>query len=275
MATRSSGGTRLLSKEYLTKNATPRNSASPPTHAKPFTPMNCSQLMGGLVLMRWNWRRFLRLGVANTGGGVAAGGRGGVTTGCGVMTGFGGATGAGAITSGCAGDARADSAGFGGSFSRFNRMISHSSWSSRLESSLIHMLCAVGAAYQPDRQRNRSTENHQDEKCDAGFHSFISTGDGTWVRAVCVSLQAVGKPQTAARASGYILIVGDVTIVGSWRLGSSPPRRLASKLHRQARSRKKRSLDPLTAAIPGPFSGAEQCWITHKMSGLPGAAKPL
>src|SRR5258708_36782293 len=45
IATRNSGGTRLLSKEYLTKNATPRNSASPPSHAKPFTPMNCSQLI--------------------------------------------------------------------------------------------------------------------------------------------------------------------------------------------------------------------------------------
>jgi len=38
---------RLLSKEYLMKNATPMNRANPPTHAKPFTPMNCSQLIFG------------------------------------------------------------------------------------------------------------------------------------------------------------------------------------------------------------------------------------
>ena len=47
MATRSSGGTRLLSKENLMKKATPRNRANPPIHAKPFTPMNCSQLIFG------------------------------------------------------------------------------------------------------------------------------------------------------------------------------------------------------------------------------------
>src|SRR5438270_899835 len=66
MATRSSGGTRLLSKEYLMKNATPRNSAKPPTQAKPLTPMNCSQLMAGS-------------GFGNGGGGVVAlGGMGGM-----------------------------------------------------------------------------------------------------------------------------------------------------------------------------------------------------
>src|SRR5207244_10691279 len=47
IATRTSGGTRLCSKEYFTKNATPRNSASPPIHAKSFAPMNCSQLIAG------------------------------------------------------------------------------------------------------------------------------------------------------------------------------------------------------------------------------------
>src|ERR1041384_3190735 len=45
IATRNSGGTKLLSNEYLTKNATPRNSARPPTHAKSFTPKNFSQLI--------------------------------------------------------------------------------------------------------------------------------------------------------------------------------------------------------------------------------------
>src|SRR5207247_6121282 len=47
MATRSSGEMRLCSKEYFTKNATPRNRASPPIHAKSFAPMNCSQLIVG------------------------------------------------------------------------------------------------------------------------------------------------------------------------------------------------------------------------------------
>src|ERR1017187_3179720 len=46
-ATRTSGGMRSCSKEYLTKNATPRNSARPPSQAKSFAPMNCSQLIAG------------------------------------------------------------------------------------------------------------------------------------------------------------------------------------------------------------------------------------
>src|ERR1017187_2731915 len=49
MATRISGLTKLLSKEYFTKNARPRNSANPPIHANNFTPMNCSQLIDGRV----------------------------------------------------------------------------------------------------------------------------------------------------------------------------------------------------------------------------------
>src|SRR5438552_3323444 len=44
-ATRISGEIRFLSNEYLTKNATPRNSANPPTQANILTPMNCSQLI--------------------------------------------------------------------------------------------------------------------------------------------------------------------------------------------------------------------------------------
>src|SRR5438552_1434142 len=37
----------LCSNEYVTKNATPRNSASPPIHANSFAPINCSQLIAG------------------------------------------------------------------------------------------------------------------------------------------------------------------------------------------------------------------------------------
>src|SRR5229473_2803485 len=65
IVTRRTGGTRLLSKEYLTKNTTPRNSASPPTHAKPFTPTNCSQLIFGVGAGRGS----------KTGGDVIVGGR--------------------------------------------------------------------------------------------------------------------------------------------------------------------------------------------------------
>src|ERR1044071_5083204 len=43
IATRSSGGIRLCSKEYFTKKATPRNKANPPIQANIFAPMNCSQ----------------------------------------------------------------------------------------------------------------------------------------------------------------------------------------------------------------------------------------
>src|SRR3989442_1621729 len=41
--TRNSGGIRLCSKEYLTNNATPMNSARPPIQANNFTPMKRSQ----------------------------------------------------------------------------------------------------------------------------------------------------------------------------------------------------------------------------------------
>src|ERR1700720_1122767 len=70
IVTRRTGGTRLLSNEYLTKNTTPRNSASPPTHAKPFTPTNCSQLIFGAGAA----------GGSKTGGEVIAAGRGGEET---------------------------------------------------------------------------------------------------------------------------------------------------------------------------------------------------
>src|SRR4029077_14431679 len=51
IATRISGLTKLLSKEYFTKNARPRNSANPPIHANSFTPMNCSQLIDGKLTL--------------------------------------------------------------------------------------------------------------------------------------------------------------------------------------------------------------------------------
>src|SRR5271169_2638962 len=51
IATRISGLTKLLSKEYFTKNARPRNSAKPPIHANSFTPMNCSQLIDGRLTL--------------------------------------------------------------------------------------------------------------------------------------------------------------------------------------------------------------------------------
>src|SRR5947208_14561829 len=49
IAIRSSGGIKLCSNEYFTKNAMPRKSASPPIHANNLAPMNCSQSIGGLV----------------------------------------------------------------------------------------------------------------------------------------------------------------------------------------------------------------------------------
>src|SRR5262249_49914469 len=45
----SSDGIKLCSNEYLTKNAIPSKSANPTIHANNFAPMNCSQLIGGLV----------------------------------------------------------------------------------------------------------------------------------------------------------------------------------------------------------------------------------
>ncbi len=125
IVTRSTGGTRLLSNEYLTKNTTPRNSASPPTHAKPFTPTNCSQLIFGVGLG----------GGFETGVDAVVGGRGGEKTGWGVSIGPGGVTGVGVTTSRCAGSGESDSTGFGDSFSCFNRAISDSSVPSRWESS--------------------------------------------------------------------------------------------------------------------------------------------
>src|ERR1700675_3168839 len=90
IVTRRTGGTRLLSNEYLTKNTTPRNSASPPTHAKPFTPTNCSQLIFGVALG----------GGPKAVGDVVVGGRVGGKAGGGVTIGLGGVAGVGVNTSG-------------------------------------------------------------------------------------------------------------------------------------------------------------------------------
>ena len=95
MATRSSGGTRLLSNEYLMKKATQRKAANPPSQAKPFTPMNCSQLMAGLT------GRGLGSGAAHGGMGeglngdrAAASRSGGRMSGAGTWTGGGAGAGA-------------------------------------------------------------------------------------------------------------------------------------------------------------------------------------
>src|SRR4029078_4096201 len=48
IAIRNSGGIKLCSNEYFTKNAIPRKSANPPIQANNFAPMNCSQSIGGL-----------------------------------------------------------------------------------------------------------------------------------------------------------------------------------------------------------------------------------
>src|SRR5579863_2550633 len=122
IVTRNTGGTRLLSNEYLTKNTTPRNSANPPTQAKPFTPTNCSQSIWGVGTRRGS----------KTGDGVIIGGRGGgedITVGGSTM-GLG-VTGAGVTISGGFGSAESGCTGLGDSFSRFNTAISDSSASSR------------------------------------------------------------------------------------------------------------------------------------------------
>src|SRR5450432_2807356 len=98
MATRSCGGMRLLSNEYLTKNATPRNSASPPSHAKPFTPMNCSQLIAGAGLGGGVGAGLGSGGgvdATKIGGVVAVGGRGGEIAATKVAAGVGGTAGTG------------------------------------------------------------------------------------------------------------------------------------------------------------------------------------
>src|SRR5271157_4393993 len=79
------------------KNATPRNSASPPSHANNFTPMNCSQLMAGSTLRGG-------AGAGLGGGAVCAKTGGGTTTGggCGgMMVGFGVGSGTGGTIFGC------------------------------------------------------------------------------------------------------------------------------------------------------------------------------
>jgi hypothetical protein len=58
------------------------------------------------------------------------------------------------------------------------------------------ILCANGAHNQPDCQRNRNSENYQDDKNNTGFHKcFLSTDDTTWLRAVCAPPPVRGKRQ--------------------------------------------------------------------------------
>src|SRR5437660_2712202 len=89
-ATRISGEIRFLSNEYLTKKATPRNSANPPTQANILTPMNCSQLIfatgssGGRLIGG-------SLDTAGAGEGIGGG------TDTGSILAIGGGTGAGAV----------------------------------------------------------------------------------------------------------------------------------------------------------------------------------
>src|ERR1041384_123785 len=99
MATRISGVMRLFSNEYFTKNATPRNSASPPIHANNFTPMNCSQSIAG---NNFSGSASSTRGGGRTGYGGGFGGGGAVTeTGGGTTTGAGfGGSAAGGTTGG-------------------------------------------------------------------------------------------------------------------------------------------------------------------------------
>ena len=95
IAIRSSGGIKLCSNEYFTKNAMPRKSANPPIHANNFAPMNCSQSIGGLD-------------------GLAICGAFGLRSSCGIGGGSGvvlDTTGAGAIAVTCGGTASTIGAG--------------------------------------------------------------------------------------------------------------------------------------------------------------------
>src|SRR2546423_15478236 len=78
-ATRTCGGIKSCSNEYLTKNATPRKAARPPAHAKNLAPMNCSQLIRAAIAGRFG------------GGGTELGGEARVNDG----TGLSGETGRG------------------------------------------------------------------------------------------------------------------------------------------------------------------------------------
>src|SRR5580704_9750718 len=147
IVTRRTGGTRLLSNEYLTKNTTPRNSASPPIHAKPFTPTNCSQPIV----------RIGRGGGLKAGGDVVVcrGGGGGQETlgwkageiGVGGVTGAG-VTGAGVTVVGCEGRDDCNSTGCGDPFSSFSRATSDSSALSRLRTSARRFLALTRAISQ-------------------------------------------------------------------------------------------------------------------------------
>ena len=143
IATRSSGETRLLSNEYLMKNATPRNSASPPSHAKQFHAHELFPVDGRFGFARLAGAGFGGGAVwANTGGGATTGGGTG-----GMMIGFCVGSGAGGIILGCAagaGGVGADAVNgsdFGvDSLSCLSRKISDSSSYSRRASSSMRLL---------------------------------------------------------------------------------------------------------------------------------------
>src|ERR1700733_9729770 len=143
IVTRRTGGTRLLSNEYLTKNTTPRNSASPPIHANPFTPTNCSQSIFGI-----GSGGGLKAGgdvVIGGGGGREALGWGAAAIGVGGVTGAG-VTGAGVTVVGCAGRDDCDSTGCGDPFSSFSRATSDSSASRRWRTSFRRFFALTARA---------------------------------------------------------------------------------------------------------------------------------
>ncbi len=56
-----------------------------------------------------------------------------------------------------------------------------------------------GADNQPNSQGERDSENDQDDQSNYRFHKFcLSTGDATWLPAMCASPPIAGKPQMRA-----------------------------------------------------------------------------
>ncbi|MGA9779339.1 MAG: hypothetical protein WBS33_13805 [Verrucomicrobiia bacterium] len=52
---------------------------------------------------------------------------------------------------------------------------------------------------QPNSQGKRDSENGQDDQSNYGFHKVcLSTGDTTWLPAMCALLPIAGKPQMHA-----------------------------------------------------------------------------
>src|SRR5580693_7350875 len=183
IVTRRTGGTRLLSNEYLTKNTTPRNSASPPIHANPFTPTNCSQSIFGIGSG----------GGLKAGGEVNAGGGGGQETlvwgaaeiGVGGVTGAG-VTGAGVTVVGCEGRDDCNSTGCGDPFSSFSRATSDSSALSRLRTSARRFLALTRAISQIGIPRTIKMTSV----------ILFSTRHSTLLRALCTPARASTTTRT-------------------------------------------------------------------------------